>query len=111
MFGLVRGPAHYTHDFSSGAQPSSGAVKEEENHDQGEKVKVVFDIDFECANADIIRRKNAHEFHVFMRADSNSSANLQWFAFRMRNAPDFLGKIKIVICNFTKANSLFNRGM
>ena len=43
-----------------------------------------------------------------MRNDTNGQSNLQWFAFRMRNAPDFLGKVKIVIVNFTKGNSLFN---
>ena len=33
MFGLVRGPASFNHDFAPANQPSSGAVKEEENQD------------------------------------------------------------------------------
>ena len=57
MFGLTRGPAGHTQEFSSMNQPSSGAVKEEENAEKEEKVKVIFDTDFECANADQIIRK------------------------------------------------------
>jgi len=44
-----------------------------------------------------------------MRCDTNGQNNLQWFSFRMRNAPDFLGRIRIVIVNFTKGNSLFSK--
>ena len=71
--------------------------------------RVAFDTDFECANAEMIYQKKKNEFHVFMRSDTNGQSNLQWFAFRMRNAPDFLGQIRIVIVNFTKSKSLFNR--
>jgi hypothetical protein len=46
-----------------------------------------------------------------MRNDTNGQKSLQWFAFRMRNAPEFTGTIKIVICNFTKEHSLFEEGM
>jgi len=46
-----------------------------------------------------------------MRCDSNGKGNLQWFGFRMKNACDFTGTIKIVIVNFTKSKSLFQRGM
>ena len=46
-----------------------------------------------------------------MRGDSNSQRSLQWFAFRMRNAPDFTGTVRILIANFTKVNSLYENGM
>jgi hypothetical protein len=55
----------------------------------------------------MVRRITPTEFHVFIRNDTNGKGELQWFAFRMKNAPEFKGVIKIVICNFTKKNSLF----
>ena len=103
MFGLVRGFAN-THDFSP-PEPTAGNISPTPE----EKTTVIFDTDFECANAEMILQKKKNEFHVFMRNDTNGHSNLQWFAFRMRNAPDFLGQIRIVIVNFTKAHSLFNR--
>jgi hypothetical protein len=66
-----------------------------------------FDSNFECSNCDFVRKINRGEYHVFMRSDSNGSGSLQWFAFRMKNTADFTGTVKIVICNFTKTNSLF----
>jgi hypothetical protein len=49
MFGLVRGTASMIHDFTPQSQPNSGHVTEDVEHD---KVKVAFDTDYECANAD-----------------------------------------------------------
>ena len=44
-----------------------------------------------------------------MRNDTNGQGLLQWFNFRMRNSTEFAGKIKIVIANFTKQDSLFKK--
>lgn len=71
--------------------------------------RVSFDADFESANCDMVKRVSTNEFHVFMRNDTNGSGLLQWFYFRMRNAGDFVGVVKIVIANFTKKDSLFNK--
>ena len=70
-----------------------------------------FDADFECANCDQVRRVHEKEYHLFMRGDSNSARSLQWFAFRMRNAPTFTGSVKLLIGNFTKVRSLYESGM
>ena len=70
--------------------------------------KITFDADFEAANLDQVRIKNATTFDVFMRNDTNGSGNLQWFYFRMKNSSDFLDTIRINIVNFTKGNSLFH---
>ena len=70
--------------------------------------KVTFDADFESANLDQVRMKNATTFDCWMRNDSNGVGNLQWFYFRMKNTSDFLETIRINIVNFSKGNSLFN---
>jgi len=56
------------------------------------------------------------EYDVWMRNDTNGSANLQWFFFRIRNPEGYkdvkVGQmIRINIVNFTKGNSLFYYGM
>lgn len=72
------------------------------------KSNVNFDADFESANLDQVRMKNATTFDVWMRNDSNGNGNLQWFYFRMKNTSEFTDTIKINIVNFTKGNSLFH---
>lgn len=72
------------------------------------KTNVTFDADFESANLDQVRLRNATTFDCFMRNDTNGNGNLQWFYFRITNSKDFSGTIRINIVNFTKGNSLFH---
>ena len=47
-----------------------------------------------------------------MRNDTNGAKDIQWFAFRMKNPATCVNTpIRIVICNFTKKKSLFQKGM
>ena len=70
--------------------------------------KVTFDADFESANLDQVRQRGLSTFDLFMRNDTNSTGNLQWFYFRMKNASDFVETVHLNIVNFTKGNSLFH---
>ena len=92
---------------SSRDEKEFGFGKAEWEKMQATKFVVRFDADFESANLEQVRRKAKGVYDVFIRNDSNGSKNLQWFYFRMRNADDFVGRIKINIVNFTKGNSLF----
>jgi len=66
---------------------------------------VRFDGNFECANIEQVRQREAKTYDVWIRNDTNGQGELQWFMFRMRNT--FSGTIRINIVNFTKTQSLF----
>ncbi|CDW80274.1 zinc carboxypeptidase family protein [Stylonychia lemnae] len=51
--------------------------------------KLQFDADFESGNLDLVREKEKNSFEIFIRNDSNSASNNQWFYFRVK-VPGFM---------------------
>jgi hypothetical protein len=59
-----------------------------------------FDANFECANIEQVRQRDAKHYDIWMRNDTNSTGELQWFCFRMRNSCKCT--VRLTIVNFTK---------
>lgn len=68
---------------------------------------IIFDSLFEGGNLDTVIEVAPLEFDLFMRVDSNTKGHFSWYNFKVKGS----GTIKINIVNFTKAKSLYNRGM
>lgn len=68
-----------------------------------------FSSDFESGNLDMVIFKCKMKYDLYMRVDSNSNGHNQWFYFRVKF--NELGDYNFNICNFTKKNSLYNKGM
>jgi hypothetical protein len=61
---------------------------------------------FECGNLDKVVMVSANEYDLYMRADSNTRGNHQWFYFRV-STKNNCGPVKFNIINFTKQRSLY----
>lgn len=54
----------------------------------------------------------ANVYNLYMRADTNTKGNHQWFYFSVDYGSQFFGKtVQFNIMNFTKAESLYGSGM
>lgn len=71
---------------------------------------IKFDAIFECGNLDLVVKVSEWEFDLFMRVDSNTKGHTSWYYFTVTGIPANQ-PITINICNFTKARSLYERGM
>jgi len=81
-----------------------------ENYSVSEELK--FDSNFESGNLDIVHKVKPLEYNLYMRVDTNTKGNQQWFYFSVEHASFFKNKVvKFNINNFTKAESLYGVGM
>ena len=69
------------------------------------KHSLIFDSDFESGNLDMVVRRNELEYDLYMRVDTNTRGNHQWFFFSAESKTD--KNIWINIVNFTKSTSLY----
>jgi cytosolic carboxypeptidase protein 2/3 len=49
------------------------------------------------------------EYHLFMRADTNTRGHHQWFYFRVKNR--LTQTVTLVLRNFSKGSMLYRRGL
>lgn len=70
---------------------------------------ITFDSNFESGNLDVVIQTKPFEYDLYMRVDSNTVGHNQWYFFKVKNTQ--VATLKFRICNFTKPNSLYNRGM
>ncbi|CAK72384.1 unnamed protein product (macronuclear) [Paramecium tetraurelia] len=73
------------------------------------KQGIQFNSSFESGNLDRVDQISNEEYNLFMRIDTNSIGHSNWFYFKTTN--NQLNKIKFNICNFTKPQSLYTKGM
>ncbi|CAD8045932.1 unnamed protein product [Paramecium primaurelia] len=73
------------------------------------KQGIQFSSTFESGNLDRVDYISNEEYNLFMRIDTNSIGHSNWFYFKTTN--NQLNKIKFNICNFTKPQSLYTKGM
>ena len=69
-----------------------------------------FESRFECGNLCIASIVDQTEYDLYMQNDTNSGGNTQWFFFRVTNTKD-KANIKFNIKNYSKQDSLYNKGM
>lgn len=51
-------------------------------------------------------------YNLYMRVDTNTQGNHQWFYFSVSYGQEFYGKtVKFHVVNFTKGDSLYGSGM
>ncbi|KAM3147801.1 hypothetical protein pb186bvf_000129 [Paramecium bursaria] len=68
-----------------------------------------FDSSFECGNLDRVDKIGLNEYNLYMRIDTNSIGHSNWFYFKVRNTQKT--KVKFNICNFTKPQTLYLKGL
>ncbi|CAD8051772.1 unnamed protein product [Paramecium sonneborni] len=68
-----------------------------------------FDSNFESGNLDRVDYISNCEYNLYMRIDTNSLGHSNWFYFKITQNEQT--KIKFNICNFTKPQSLYTKGM
>ncbi|CAD8048986.1 unnamed protein product [Paramecium sonneborni] len=68
-----------------------------------------FDSNFESGNLDRVDYISNDEYNLYMRIDTNSIGHSNWFYFKITQNEQ--RKIKFNICNFTKPQSLYTKGM
>ncbi|CAD8050123.1 unnamed protein product [Paramecium sonneborni] len=73
------------------------------------KQGIQFNSNFESGNLDRVDQISNEEYNLFMRIDTNSIGHSNWFYFKTTNNEQ--KKIKFNICNFTKSQSLYLKGM
>lgn len=68
-----------------------------------------FDSQFESANLDVVIHVQQEEYDLYMRVDTNTYGHNQWYYFKVT----FKEKKTYTfnICNFTKKDSLYQKGM
>jgi hypothetical protein len=71
---------------------------------------LLFESRFESGNLSMAVKVNDLEYNLLMQHDTNSKGHTQWFYYRVSNTSQG-SKVKFNICNFVKADSLFNQGM
>lgn len=71
---------------------------------------LTFDSLFESGNLDRVDHVGPDEYELYMRVDTNSNGHSNWFYFKVSNNQAGL-KVKFTICNFTKPQSLYQKGM
>jgi hypothetical protein len=69
-----------------------------------------FEADFESANLEIVVRKKFLEYELYMKPDTNTSSNFQWFYFKVKS---FKGpkRVTFTIKNFVKSSMLYTSGL
>lgn len=82
--------------------------------------QVFIDSHFESGNIDKVyhvesinsdpQQTNLQRYKMFMSMDTNTRGHQQWFCFRVRNT-NKTQHVEFTICNFTKPQSLYRRGM
>lgn len=69
-----------------------------------------FDSNFESGNLEMVREREANNFDVIIRNDSNGTSNVQWFYFRVTTPESkLMGTARLNIVNLTKSVSLFEQ--
>ncbi|CAK55630.1 unnamed protein product (macronuclear) [Paramecium tetraurelia] len=68
-----------------------------------------FDSNFESGNLDRVDQISNDEYNLYMRIDTNSIGHSNWFYFKITQNEQ--RKVKFNICNFTKPQSLYIKGM
>ena len=63
--------------------------------------EILFESRFEGGNLDCVVKVSDTEYDLFLRIDSNTRGNINWFYFSVKNCPN-KKKIKLNICNLTK---------
>lgn len=91
-----------------GMNPKLGSLIE--NFDS--KKELIFNSDFESGNLDLVYKVKPFEYNCFMRVDTNTKGNQQWFYFSLQHSEFYHGKtVRINVVNFTKSESLYGVGM
>lgn len=58
----------------------------------------------------MVREREANNFDIIIRNDSNGASNVQWFYFRVTTPESkLLGTARLNIVNLTKSVSLFEQ--
>lgn len=71
-----------------------------------------FDSNFEGGNLDMVFSPVEKEYNLYMRVDTNTKGNHQWFYFSVEYPQAYQGKtVKFNVMNFTKGDSLYGSGM
>jgi cytosolic carboxypeptidase protein 2/3 len=74
--------------------------------------ELTFNSDFESGNLDMVYKVKPFEYDLFMRVDTNTRGNQQWFYFSVQHSDFFKDKtVRFNIGNFTKGESLYKIGM
>jgi hypothetical protein len=68
-----------------------------------------FASDFESGNLDLVLNYEPNKYELYMRADSNSIGHRQWYFFKVKFKNK--GLYNFTICNFSKKDSLYTKGM
>ncbi|CAD8051300.1 unnamed protein product [Paramecium sonneborni] len=74
-----------------------------------QKKGIQFNSNFESGNLDRVDQISNEEYNLFMRIDTNTIGHTNWFYFKTTNNEQI--KIKFNICNFTKPQILYAKGM
>jgi len=81
-----------------------------ENYDASKEL--TFNSDFESGNLDMVYKVRPFEYDLFMRVDTNTKGNQQWFYFSVQHSDYFKDKtVRFNVANFTKGESLYKIGM
>ena len=74
--------------------------------------ELLFDSNFESGNLDMVYTPMQNVYDLYMRVDTNTQGNHQWFYFSVEHGREFYGKtVKFNVMNFTKGDSLYGSGM
>lgn len=70
---------------------------------------LVFDSQFESGNLDLAVKVKTREYDLFIRPDTNTTGNFQWFYFRVSNTMQDQC-IRFNIRNLSRCNPLYEQG-
>lgn len=68
-----------------------------------------FDSQFEGGNLQYVFSDNLSTYDLYMQPDTNTLGHYQWFNFKVKNRGR--KKVRFRICNFTKKNMMYSKGL
>lgn len=74
------------------------------------KNTLIFDSQFECGNLDLAVKVKLYEYDLYLRPDTNTTGNFQWFYFKVLNTHKDQ-TVKFNLKNISKPNQLYSQGL
>jgi len=71
------------------------------------KSNLHFESNFESGNLDLVIKVSENEYNLFLRPDTYTCGDMQWFNFKVKNS--LKQKVKFNICNNKKAKTVYER--
>jgi hypothetical protein len=91
-----------------GMNPNLPAIHEAKGLNYDPAAELTFDSFFESGNLDIVQKTSKDTYNLYMRCDTNTSGNHQWFYFAASHTASLACRtVTFNIINFTKPESLY----